>query len=55
MDRRIASTPATLYTIEGQYFLSRAEAWYGRVHVRMEALLYRQRGRMPEIVWVRRE
>ncbi|MDR2111669.1 MAG: type II secretion system minor pseudopilin GspK [Candidatus Accumulibacter sp.] len=51
------STPASaaLYTVESQYFLSEAEAWYGRVHVRLQALLYRQRGRMPEIVWVRRE
>jgi general secretion pathway protein K len=50
-----ASAPASLYTVESQYFLSEAEAWYGRVHVRMQALLYRQRGRMPEIVWVRRD
>ncbi|MDR1936296.1 MAG: type II secretion system minor pseudopilin GspK [Candidatus Accumulibacter sp.] len=49
-----ASAPATLYTVESQYFLSEAEAWYGRVYVRLQALLYRQRGRMPEIVWVRR-
>jgi general secretion pathway protein K len=50
-----ASAPAGLYAVESQYFLSEAEAWYGRVHVRMQALLYRQRGRIPEIVWVRRE
>jgi general secretion pathway protein K len=50
-----ASAPVSLYTVESQYFLSEAEAWYGRVHVRMQALLYRQRGRMPEIVWVRRD
>jgi general secretion pathway protein K len=50
-----ATAPTTLYTVESQYFLSEAMAWYGRVHVRMEALLYRQRGRMPEIIWVRRE
>ncbi|MDR2450749.1 MAG: type II secretion system minor pseudopilin GspK [Candidatus Accumulibacter sp.] len=50
-----ATAPVSLYTVESQYFLSEAEAWYGRVHVRMQALLYRQRGRMPEIVWVRRD
>jgi general secretion pathway protein K len=49
------SSATTLYTVESQYFLSEAAAWYGRVYVRMQALLYRQRGRMPEIVWVRRE
>ena len=49
------SAPATFYTVESQYFLSEAEAWYGRVYVRLRALLYRQRGRIPEIVWVRRE
>lgn len=49
-----ASTQATRYTVESQYFLSEAEAQYGRVYVRLQALLYRQRGRMPEIVWVKR-
>jgi general secretion pathway protein K len=49
-----ASTQATRYTVESQYFLSEAEAQYGRVYVRLQALVYRQRGRMPEIVWVRR-
>jgi general secretion pathway protein K len=50
-----ASVSATLYTVESQYFLAEAESWYGRVYVRMQALLYRQRGRMPEIVWVKKE
>ncbi|MDR0439994.1 MAG: type II secretion system minor pseudopilin GspK [Candidatus Accumulibacter sp.] len=50
-----ASASATRYTVESQYFLCETEAWYGRARVRLEALLYRQRGRMPEIVWVRRE
>lgn len=45
----------TLYGVESQYFLAEAESVYGRVYVRMQALLYRQRGRMPEIVWVRRD
>ncbi|MDR3298726.1 MAG: type II secretion system minor pseudopilin GspK [Candidatus Accumulibacter sp.] len=48
-------TSAALYTIESQYFLSEAEARCGRVYVRLQALLFRQRGKMPEIVWVRRE
>jgi general secretion pathway protein K len=50
-----ASTPAALYTVESQYFLAEAEAWHGRAHVRLQALLYRQRSKMPEIVWVRRK
>jgi general secretion pathway protein K len=53
--RESISTSATLYTVESQYFLSEAGAQYGRVYVRLQALLYRQRSKMPEIVWVRRE
>ena len=52
-DLRASARPA-LYTVESQYFLSEAESWFGRAHVRLQALLYRQRARMPEIVWVRR-
>ena len=48
------STRSAAYTVESQYFLSEAESWFGRAHVRLQALLYRQRARMPEILWVRR-
>ena len=48
------STRSAGYTVESQYFLSDAEARFGRAHVRLQALLYRQRARMPEILWVRR-
>lgn len=48
---RTFTKPAT-FTVESQYFLSEAEAWYGRAHVRLLALLYRQRSKMPEVVWV---
>lgn len=50
-----ASARTNTYTVESQYFLSDAESWFGRAHVRLQALLYRQRGRMPEIIWVRRQ
>ena len=48
------STQSATYTVESQYFLSEADAWFGRAHLRLQALLYRQRSRMPETVWVRR-
>lgn len=51
---RATARPA-LYTVESQYFLSEADAWFGRAHVRLQALLYRQRAAMPDILWVRRE
>ena len=48
------ATASASYTVESQYFLSEAEAWSGRAHVRLQALIYRQRSKMPETVWVRR-
>jgi general secretion pathway protein K len=48
------SSISTLYTVESQYFQAEAKAWHGRASVRLQSLLFRQRGRMPEIVWVRR-
>lgn len=47
------STKSAVYTVESQYFLSETDAWFGRAHIRLQALLYRQRGRIPEVVWVR--
>ena len=47
------ATASASYTVESQYFLSEAEAWSGRAHVRLQALIYRQRSKMPETVWVR--
>lgn len=49
-----ATAVASAYTVESQYFLSEAEAWFGRAQVRLQALIFRQRSRMPEVVWVRR-
>lgn len=43
-----------VYCVESQYFLSEVESWFGRVQVRYLALIYRQRNKMPELVWLRR-
>jgi len=48
------STQSGSYTVESQYFLSETNAWFGRAHSRLRVLLYRQRGNLPETVWVRR-
>ncbi|MBS1229314.1 MAG: ral secretion pathway protein GspK [Proteobacteria bacterium] len=45
---------SSAYTVESQYFLSEAQSWFGRAQVRLQALLYRQRNKIPEIVWMRR-
>ena len=45
---------SSAYTVESQYFLFEAQSWFGRAQVRLQALLYRQRNKMPEIVWLRR-
>ena len=54
-ERLRTSTPSSPYTVESQYFLSETDAWSGRAHLRLQALLYRQRSKIPETVWVRRE
>lgn len=43
----------TSFTVESQYFLAETEARSGRANVRLHALIYRQRGRMSETVWIR--
>ena len=48
------ATSLTAYAVESQYFLSETNAWSGRAHLRLQVLLYRQRSKMPETVWVRR-
>ena len=53
-ERLRTSAVSSSYTVESQYFLSEAQSWFGRAQVRLQALLYRQRSRMPEIVWIRR-
>ena len=50
--RGIAST--TRYCVESQYFIAKVDAWFGRAHLRYNALIYRQRNRMPELLWVQR-
>ena len=49
------SVNPTNYTVQSQYFFSESEAWYGRAHLRIKALLFRQSGAIPEIIWVRRD
>ena len=48
------SAKSANYTVESQYFLSEAHSGFGRAYVHLQALIYRQRARMPEMVWVRR-
>ena len=42
------------YCVESQYFVAEVDSWFGRAHLRYHALIYRQRNRMPELLWVRR-
>lgn len=49
-----ASAKSDAYCVESQYFYSDVNAAFGRAHVRLQALIYRQRSKMPETVWVRR-
>lgn len=53
-ERLRATTVSSAYTVESQYFLFEAQSWFGRAQVRLQALIYRQRSKMPEIVWLRR-
>ena len=53
-ERLRTTAVSSAYTVESQYFLFEAQSWFGRAQVRLQALLYRQRNRMPEIVWLRR-
>ena len=48
------SAKSANYTVESQYFLSEVHSGFGRAYVRLQALIYRQRARMPETVWVKR-
>ncbi|WP_153111866.1 type II secretion system minor pseudopilin GspK [Propionivibrio limicola] len=50
---RHTTKPAN-YTVESQYFIAESEAWFGRAHLQLQALLYRQRGKVPDILWIRR-
>jgi general secretion pathway protein K len=45
---------ASAYGVESQYFVSEVDAWFGRAHLRLQTLIYRQRNRSPELLWVRR-
>lgn len=53
-ERLRTTAVSSAYTVESQYFLFEAQSWSGRAQVRLQALLYRQRNKMPEIVWLRR-
>jgi len=55
LPERLRSASATFdYGVESIYFMSEVEAWFGRAHLRVQALVYRQRNKMPELIWVRR-
>ena len=55
LPERLRTTSVTSnYTVESQYFLSEVETSFGRARVRMQALIYRQRNRIPSLIWVRR-
>lgn len=49
-----SQTGASANTVESQYFVSEVDSWFGRAHVRLQAMIYRQHNRMPELLWVRR-
>jgi general secretion pathway protein K len=53
-ERLRRQAPAAAYTVESQYFLSEVDSSFGRAQVRYWALIYRQRNKMPELIWVRR-
>jgi general secretion pathway protein K len=53
-ERLRALSVTTAYGVESQYFLSDVETWFGRAHLRFQALIYRQRNKMPELLWLRR-
>ena len=53
-ERLRTTAVSSAYTVESQYFLGEAQSWFGRAQVRVQALLYRQRNKMPEIIWIRR-
>ncbi len=44
----------SVFTVESRYFLVETDAWFGRVHLRYQALLARSGSSLPELVWVRR-
>lgn len=41
-------------TVQSRYFLAEIDTWFGRVHLRHQALLARSGANMPDVVWVRR-
>ena len=53
-ERLRTTAVSSVYTVESQYFLSEAQAWFGRAQVHLQALIFRQRNKMPEIIWMRR-
>lgn len=42
------------FSVESSYFLVETDAWFGRVHLRYQALLARSGNGLPEVIWVRR-
>lgn len=53
-ERLRANAGSSRYCVESQYFITEVDTWFGRAHLRYQALLYRQRGKMPETLWIRR-
>lgn len=44
----------TQLTVESRYFLVETDSWFGRVHLRYQALLVRSGSNLPAVAWVRR-
>ena len=42
------------FTVQGRFFMAEIETWFGRVHMRYQALLDRSGSDLPVVVWVRR-
>ena len=53
-ERLRANAGSSRYCVESQYFITEVDTWFGRAHLRFQALIYRQRGKMPETLWIRR-
>ncbi len=43
-----------LFVVESRYFLIEVDSWFGRAHLRYQALLGRKPNNLPEMIWLRR-
>ena len=49
-----SSADSGAYTVESKYFLSETESWFGLAQVHYQGLIYRQKGQMPALIWLKR-